>query len=163
MAVFSVRVTTSKTVPVVSTGDKQATFNNLMEQLPAITQIGTFGNGSTLLFETAEAYASGTLTVAAPVLSSTIGGIINGVTITITSTGDAEDDAALISAAINASSNALVAKQVTTTVAGAVVTVTALNAGFAGNAVTLAASGATVTASGARLTGGTATQTSFTY
>lgn len=45
------------------------------------------------------------------------------------------------------------------------VTFTAINAGYSGNAVTLAASagGGTISASGARLTGGTATIGTFTY
>ncbi len=99
------------------------------------------------------AQASGTLTLATA--SGTVGGVINGVTITVTASGGDTATAAAIAAAINASANALVAGIVSATSAGAVVTVTSLDASKAANSITFAASGTGVTASGTgRLAGG---------
>lgn len=112
---------------------------------------GFFGRGTSVAYAGA-AQAAGTLTLSTA--SGTVGGTINGVAVTVTASGGDTATAAAIAAAINASTNPLVSQHATATSSGAVVTVTALHAGSAGNAVTLAASGTGVTASGVRLTGG---------
>lgn len=79
--------------------------------------------------------------------------------------GTDTETAACLAAAINASTTALVNKHVTATSDGAVVTLTAVQGGHAGNAVTVATSGATltITDSLARLAGGTETITTHSY
>ena len=98
--------------------------------------------------------ASGTLTLSGT--AGAVGGVINGVTITAATGDDDITTAADVAAAINASTNPLVKNQVTATSSGAVVTVTSVYSGLAGNQTTFAASGTGVTASGTRLAGGTA-------
>jgi hypothetical protein len=116
-------------------------------------------------FDIAQTQATGTLTLSSA--SGTVGGTINGVSVTVTASGGDIATATLLAAAINASANDLVRKQVTASnlnasgTATAVVTLTAVAPGYAGNAITLAASGTGVTASGARLTGGTSTTYTF--
>lgn len=116
-------------------------------------------------FQVAQAQATGTLTLAA--VSGAVGGIINGVTVTATASGGDIASAGLVATAINTSVDPLVRQHVTASnldaagVATAVVTLTAVNPGSCGNAVTLAASGTGVTASGARLTGGVFTSYIF--
>lgn len=98
--------------------------------------------------------AAGTLTMASS--TGTVGGSINGVSITVTWATSDTASAAALATAINASANALVSGIVTATSALGVVTITAVEYGKTGNAITLTASGTNVTASGARLTGGVA-------
>jgi hypothetical protein len=77
---------------------------------------------------------------------------------------DTETAAALV-AAINASTTALVSGQVVASNVGAVVTLTAIIPGRAGNAITIATSGSTlaITGSVARLAGGTETLITHTF
>lgn len=79
--------------------------------------------------------------------------------------GSDTETATALAAAINASTTAIINKHVTATSSGAVVTLTAVQPGHAGNAVTTATSGATlaITGSAARLTGGTETITSYSF
>lgn len=75
-----------------------------------------------------------------------------------------DDTATALAAAINASTTAIVNKHVTASAAAAVVTVTAVMPGHAGNAITLASSNGTrLAVSGARLASGTETITSYSY
>lgn len=110
--------------------------------------------GSTVRQGQAAVKATGTLTMASS--TGTVGGSINGVSITVTWATSDTASAAALAAAINASVNPLVAGIVTATSALGVVTLTAVEYGKTGNAITLTASGTNVTASGARLTGGVA-------
>lgn len=96
--------------------------------------------------------ATGTLTLSTA--SGVVGGSINGVASTVTASGGDTATAAALAAAINANVSPLVAGIVTASSVGPVVTVTAVEYGKTGNAVTLSAAGTGVTASGARLTGG---------
>lgn len=111
------------------------------------------------------AAASGTVTISSGSGAITI--TINGVT--AASETWATDDATTataLAADINASTDALVQNLVTASAAAGVVTVTAVQKGRLGNAITLATSGTGSTASGARLTGGTggkAAAVSFTF
>lgn len=102
--------------------------------------------------------------------TGTVGATVNGVTNNVTAAvSDDVATAALIAAAINANSNALVSGLVTATSAAGltttgVVTITAVDPGKSGNAITTAAVGTGVTATGARLISGTnGTQTTFEY
>jgi hypothetical protein len=111
------------------------------------------------------AAASGTVTAATVVATNTL--TINGVVFTAVAAGAVGNQfnvggndtvtAANIAAAINASVTAGVQGVVTATSALAVVTITAVQPGLTGNAISLASSGATLTVSGAKLTGGTNT------
>lgn len=102
--------------------------------------------------------------------------LINGVTMTSVASGPANNQwadgssastaAANLAAAINASTTSLISGQVSAAAAGAVVTITSLFPGLAGNAVTVAKgtdAGAVMTVSGARLTGGTAPTNPVSY
>src|SRR5512132_355440 len=89
-------------------------------------------------FDVAQTQATGTVTLSSG--SGTVGATINGVSVTVTWATSDTASATALAAAINASSNALVNKHVTATSAAGVVTLTALTPGYAGNAVTLAAS-----------------------
>lgn len=110
-------------------------------------------------YDVAQTQATGTLTLASG--SGTVGVTINGVAVTVTWATSDTASATALAAAINASGNALVSKHVTATSAAGVVTLTAINPGYVGNAITIAASGTGATASGARLTGGTSTSYTF--
>jgi phage tail sheath gpL-like len=94
--------------------------------------------------------------------------LINGVTFTAKASGATGNEwnvgasatlsAAALAAAINASATALVNEHVTASADSGVVTITAINAGHSGNAITIAEgvdSGTDMAVSGARLTGGT--------
>lgn len=120
---------------------------------------GTY-RGTGFVYRGHAAKASGTATVASGAGTETI--TINGVAITATWTTSDANTASLLAAAVNASANALVAGVVTATSALGVVTITAVQPGSTGNAITLAASGTGMTPSGARLTGGTM-DTGITY
>lgn len=134
-------------------------FTNLLDGCVSGALPGATG------FSVAQTQATGKLTLSSA--SGTVGGVINGVSVTVTAAGGDIATAGLIAAAINASANALVNQHVTASnldasgTATAVVTLTAVSPGPAGNAVTLAASGTGVTASGARLTGGAADSYTF--
>lgn len=106
------------------------------------------------------AQATGTVTLATASGAITI--VVNGVTAASETwaTSDAATATAL-AADVNASVDPLVAGHVTASAANGVVTVTAVDKGAHGNAVTLAATGTGATASGARLTGGTSSTFTF--
>ena len=104
--------------------------------------------------------ATGTITLASHVATNTV--TVNGVTFTAVASGATGNQynvgtdsvtAANLAAAINASVSPLVAGYVTAVANGAVVTISAVTPGLAGNVFTIAVS-ANGTASGARLTGG---------
>lgn len=82
-------------------------------------------------------------------------GIYNGGSVTAV--------AASLAAAVVRSATALVVNVVTATSALGVTTITALQPGLVGNAITLAVSGTGPSASGARLTGGTSTLVSASF
>lgn len=104
--------------------------------------------------------ASGTVTISSG--SGSIAAVINGVSTAVTWGTSDTATAAALAAAINASANALVNGHVTATSALGVVTITAINPGVTGNAITLSATGTGATASGARLTSGAAATGSTT-
>lgn len=137
-------------------------FNRVLNLLHGFLA-GTYPGASD--FQVAQTQATGTLTFSGA--TGSVGGAINGVTVTATAAGGDVATAGLVAAAINASVDPLVRPHVTasnldaTGAATAVVSLTALNPGSCGNAVTLAASGTGVTASGARLTGGVFTSYTF--
>jgi hypothetical protein len=112
--------------------------------------------------------ASGTATLNAVVATNTL--TVNGVVFTGVSPGPAVGDqfvigaddtatAANIAAAINASATAGVLGVVTASSAAAVVTITAVQPGVQGNAITLAGTAVRFVVSGAVLSGGTGTAT----
>lgn len=110
------------------------------------------------------AQASGTVTAAVAIAGNTV--TINGVVFTGVASGAVGNQfniggtdaitATNIAAAINASVTAGVQGVVTAAAVGTVVTITAVQPGLTGNAISLASSGATLAVSGAKLTGGTA-------
>lgn len=112
--------------------------------------------------ETAAVRASGTGTLSSTIATDTF--VINGVTFTCVAAGATGDQfnvglsdtetATNLAAAINASTTAKVSGYVRATSSGAVVTVTAIQSGNAGNMFTLAETGGTITLSGANLAGG---------
>jgi hypothetical protein len=112
--------------------------------------------GTSATVEGAMVPAAGTVTIASG--SGSITATINGVGVSTTWATSDTATAAALATAINASANALVSDHVTATSAAGVVTITAIQPGRSGNAITLAASGTGATASGARLTGGTSTR-----
>lgn len=155
--------------PAYGTVDKRDAFLRFARRFEALAA-GT-GVATTVEQRKDAAQATGTLTLASVLATHTC--TINGVVFTavagaaganqfsIDGATDA-DDATALAAAINASVTDLVAKHVTASAAGAVVTVTSRQFGHAGNAVTIAAGQATIVASAARLTGGTDTLTTYT-
>jgi hypothetical protein len=93
---------------------------------------------------------------------------INGVDFVASTGGGDTANAAAMAVLVNASESALIAGQVTATSAAdgadAVLTITAVDKGLGGNAITLAASGTGVTAGSARLEDGTdGTVTTYVY
>ncbi len=108
--------------------------------------------------------ASGTVTFAAGG-SGNYTVLVNGVTTgNVAWDTDEETTAAAVYAALVALTNNLVDEQVTFSLDGAVITVTAKFLGLAGNAVTLTCTGTNATASGSgRLTGGTSTDFSLSF
>lgn len=123
-------------------------------------QLGSYA-ATVLQTKVTQAFASGTVTIASG--SGSITATINGVATAVTWGTSDTATATALAAAINASSDALVNKHVSATSALGVVTITAINGGYVGNAVTLAASGTGATASVARLAGGSATITNYTF
>ena len=117
---------------------------------------GTAGNAITLA---AGVSATGTATRSGATLS---GGAQGSVTITVNGTGETTDttnltdEAAATLCAAEVTANATIDNVASASATGAVVTVTALSYGSAGNGITLAATSATgtATASGAKLAGG---------
>lgn len=156
MANFTFSVITNRDHNPVKPGAKQPTINAIINVLAGIVG-GAFSG--TIRAAGNATQASGTITLAAA--SGTITATINGVAVPVTYATSVTHTAGLLAAAINASSNALVSGHVTATSQAGVVTIKATTPGFAGNAVTLAATGTGATASGARLTGGTQTTATF--
>lgn len=133
----------------------ETTLQNLVRIMPGATLVAT---GAT------QATATVTFSTAVPVTTDKV--TVNGVDFTFKTSPLTVNDiaipatftlaAAALAAAINLSIDPLV-DQITATVAGPIVTLTADDAGVAGNAVTLAktfATGANCTVSGATLSGG---------
>jgi diphthamide biosynthesis methyltransferase len=146
-------------------------IENLMAALgTGVRNVVNIGDGTA-------AQASGTITYSAPtVAGDTI--IINGVTLTAVASGatglqynvgaTATIQAANLVNAINNGVSALISSTVVATSALGVVTLTAVQAGIVGNAITTAKgvdTGAVVTVSGARLTSGAylTNKTAVTY
>lgn len=99
------------------------------------------------------AQATGTVTISSG--SGATAATINGVACSVTWASSDDNTATLLANKINeTASNALIGHLVVATAATNVVTITAVQGGVSGNAITLSASGTGVTASGARLTGG---------
>ncbi len=126
---------------------------------------------ATVKVQVGSVQASGTATASTAVATNTV--VVNGYTFTAVASGataaqfnlGADDTAAMASLAaqINASTDAKILNIVTATSAAAVCTITAVDAGLTGNAITLTASGA-ITASAARLASGTdGTEKSFVF
>jgi phage tail sheath gpL-like len=132
-------------------GAKNYSLNRLINYLASVLG-GARSGAVTIEARNTAVAATGTVTLSSS--SGTVGATINGVSVTTAFATSDTVTAAALAAAINASGSALVNKHVTATSALGVVTVTAVHPGYAGNAVTLAASGTGATASGARLTGG---------
>ncbi len=168
MSTLVLRLDTSDTDVFVTAADRISTGLALQQLFKSMT-MGGRAKPASLRADVTPVAASKTLTLDHSTFTGTVGGVINGVTITVSAgADDVLTVATAIATAINASVSALVAGFVTATAAAsgldAVVTITATDAGKAGNAITLAASGTGVTAGGARLTGGTnGTTSSFTY
>lgn len=145
----------------IATGASQQTARQISSLFNAAPQ-GVIG---AMTVRTGNAAVAATGTVTYESATGTLTTTINGVGVTADAGVDDTASAVAMAAAINASGNALVNKHVTATSAAGVVTITAIVPGYAGNAVTLAASagGGTATASGARLTGGTETVETFSF
>lgn len=127
-------------------------LNSLIDFLTGLL-IGAKGRPDTVLsVGEGGARASGTVTLSGA--AGTVSATINGIVISATFATSDANTASLLAAAINASANTLVSGIVTASSALGVVTITAVEYGKTGNAVTLAAGGTGATASGPRLTGG---------
>lgn len=96
-----------------------------------------------------------TVTVAG--LLYTAKAVVTDATTQFLNTGDDTADALALATLINSRENKRDVSQVTAVASGAVVTLTSVADGTAGNAITLAKSGASIAISGATLSGGTAT------
>lgn len=123
-----------------------------------------------VVFTAAQRHATGTVTLTSIAAGATV--TVNGVVFTASATpsgelqfdqtGDDTADAVSLTAKINACTNALISGIVTATSAAGVVTIRAVTAGTAGNAITLASS--TEVVSGATLANGAAeTTTTFDF
>jgi phage tail sheath gpL-like len=144
--------------PVASNDDTQGVLQRL-EHFNRMLKVGATTGAPTVTAYAAEAAASGTVTISSG--SGSITATINGVAIAVTWATSDTATATALAAAINASANALVSKHVTASSAAGVVTITSSRPGYAGNAVTLAASGTGATANVSRLAGGTATEVTY--
>jgi hypothetical protein len=147
-----VKITTAANQTLVATS-KNRTMDNLLALIGGIMSGRRGKFGGSLEIHPACVAAAGTLTLAAA--AGTVGVTINGVAVTVAFAVSDTATATALAAAIVASVNDLVGKHVTATSLAGVVTITSKIPGFAGNAVTIVASGTGATASGARLTGGT--------
>lgn len=150
-----------------STSSAKAVMESLSDLFSKINSGNIYGGGTnppsvqSVVVDNAVA-ASGTFTLDTVIATDAIS--INGVTFTCVASGatgnqfnvgaDDDETAENLAAAINASVTALVAGYVTASSAAEVVTVTAVETGLSGNAITIASADATIVASGARLTGG---------
>lgn len=124
----------------------------LAEHFEALAAGNEQGTLEVYVGDTTGVKASGTVTIASG--SGTVHIVINGVDFSRTWATDDTTTAAAFATAINASSNALVTGHVTATSALGVVTITAVEKGKAGNAITTSASGTGMTANQTRLTAG---------
>lgn len=161
-ALTELRITNNSTNPIVVPGAKGPTVQALINAFRSFLA----GPPSTVSMQVGYNAVSATGTVTIESGSGSIVATINGVASTVTWGTSDTATAVLLAAKINAGGdtpNNLVSKQVSATSALGVVTITSKIPGFAGNAVTLAASGTGATASGARLTGGTETQETLTF
>lgn len=134
------------------------------EQAQGIVQMGELLRGiaagikkaTRVDFITQGVQASGTITLATA--SGVVGVTINGITVSRSWTTSDAVTAGLIAGDINARPEGIITGLVSASAVGAVVTITSLLGGVAGNAFTIAAVGTGVTASAARLAGGTETR-----
>lgn len=145
---------------------------NFLQGVFTGTELGPSGEAPSIAIsiEDQATAASGTYTLDTVIATDAVS--INGVSFTAVAAGatgnqfnvgaDDTETAANLAAAINASATALVNQHVTASSVDEVVTVTAVNKGVFGNAVTIASADATITPSGARLTGGAADATALT-
>lgn len=178
MALTILKIThTDSLSPFIDQGDKYQAVNSLCNYLHGLSG-GTY-KGTSLDLQIAEGSAtaaSGTVTfTGVGAALDTI--LINGVTFTARASGATGNEwnvggsvtasATNLKNAINGSATALVNQHVVATSALGVVTITALNKGAGGNAITLAEGTDSTTAmaeSGARLTGGAnASANSFSF
>ncbi len=161
MTVLNLLLTTTQGLPANTViSDRNTTLKNIKNLYKALSA-GALASPSVLIARVAPVYASGTITLSSA--SGTLTATINGVSVTSSGAGTDTADAVAMAVAINASADALISGLVTATSALGVVTITAVNPGKSGNAITTAGSGTGVTADQARLVGGTnGTQTSFT-
>lgn len=158
-----------------STSSKYPTCQAIADLISSILAGGIAQPIVYVTVEESEVKATGTITLSnTGAANDTL--VINGVTFTAVASGatgnqwnvggTATLSAAAIAAAFNASATALVNTQITATSALGVVTISAVNRGYAGNAVTIAKgvdAGTVMTVSGARLTGGVPDSSAKTY
>jgi phage tail sheath gpL-like len=179
MAKLNVSISTARTAATLARDfqntDKYATCQRIIRLLESVLSGNDLSPIVTSAVDDNATAASGTVTLSgAGAANDTI--LINGVTFTAQASGatgnqwnvgaNATASAAAIAAAINGSASALVNQHVTATSALGVVTITAVNKGVFGNAVTIAEGvdgGSVMTVSGARLTGGAADSAAKTY
>lgn len=166
MASFSIEINSNDGRLPLSSGDKRKNIVRLINFLSGAAG-GANHKPLTISAKNTLVAATGTVTCASVSAADTV--TINGVVFTAVNggtpganefdmSGTDTVDAASLAAAINASASALVSNHVTATSALGVVTLTAKNKGYPGNAVTVATSNGTRLApSGARLTGGSST------
>lgn len=137
-------------------------FRQIQNLVNYFQALGAGVRKGAVMVSVGDVQAAGALTFSAAAATNTI--VINGVTFTCVASGATGDQfnvggtdaitAANAAAAINASATAGVASIVSASAASNVVTVTAVEPGLSGNAVSLAATGG-ISASAAKLAGGT--------
>jgi phage tail sheath gpL-like len=150
------------TKPPVVAGQAKLTLRNLSNLFLGMIGVGQPKGTIRLGYDAVQ--ASGTVTLSSA--SGDVTATINGVVSTVTWASSDTNTASLLAAKINAGGdtpNALVTKHVTATSALGVVTITAIQAGDSGNAITLDAGGTGATKSGTKLTGGTQTTETYTF
>lgn len=133
----------------------ETTLENLARIMPGatLTAIGAVKATGTVTFATSAPVANDTVTVNGVVFTFKTGAVTNPHDISLTGVTTFGQAAEAFANAVNGSIDPRVS-QITATVAAGVVTLTADDAGVAGNAVTLAKTATSVTVSGANLTGG---------
>ena len=154
MTILNLAVTTGDTETYATASSIETALN--LKQLFKSLAAGSRTQPTTVVLQTTPVAASGTWTSASG--NGTMNCVISGVTIAITyATSDAHA-ADLMKAAINASVDAHIAGVVVATrvdPTDGIVTITAVQKGLTGNAITSTASGTGATAEQARLSGGT--------
>lgn len=133
----------------------ETTLENLARIMPgaALSAIGGVKATGTVTFATSAPANNDTVTVNGVVFTFKTGSVVSPNDISLTGITTFGQGAAAFAAAVNASIDPLVT-QITASVVAGVVTLTADDAGVAGNLVTLAKSATSITVSGANLASG---------